>query len=60
MSNREFDTNFDRSTRVGGRRFVPREGASEFMQPTAWNSARAAMVIGVIAVLGLIALLVFF
>ncbi|MEO5840056.1 MAG: hypothetical protein ABIQ73_06735 [Acidimicrobiales bacterium] len=60
MSNREFDMKFDRSTRVGGRRFVEGEGRNEFMQPTSWNSARAALVIGILAVLGVVALLIFF
>ena len=40
-------------------RLVPREGRNEFMQPTYWNSGRAALLIGVLVVLGVVAYFVF-
>jgi hypothetical protein len=60
VNDREYDTDIDRIGRVGGRKWVPREGRNEFMQPTSWNSARAALVIGVITVIGIVAVLIFF
>ena len=55
MSNREFDSDFDRTSRVGGRRWVAPEGRNEFMQPTSWNSSRAALVIAAIVAILVVA-----
>ena len=59
MNDREFDPTF-RTDRVRARQWVPREGRTEFMQPTSWNSARAAVVIGVITVIGIVLVFVVF
>ena len=56
MSNPEFDTDFDRTTRVGGRRFAPREGRNEFMRPTYWNGSRSGLLKGGLAFIGLLAI----
>jgi hypothetical protein len=56
VGHREFDTDLDRMGRVGGRRFVAREGRNEFMRPTYWNGTRAGLVKGVIAFIGVVAI----
>ena len=47
---------FDRTTRVGGRRFAPREGRNEFIRPTYWNGTRSGLLKGVLAFFGLLAI----
>ena len=39
MNNREFDSDIDRTLRVGGRRFVAPEGREEFLRPTYGSDA---------------------
>jgi hypothetical protein len=58
VNDREFDPT-NRTDRVRGRQWVPREGRNEFMQSTSWNSATAAIVIGVITVIGVALIYIF-
>jgi hypothetical protein len=39
VNNREFDSDIDRTLRVGGRRFVAPEGRGEFLRPTYGSDA---------------------
>ena len=63
MTERETDREFDPWGHTGpvkGRRFVPREGRNEFMQPTWWNNGwLPATVIGGIFFLGVVALIIY-
>ena len=62
MAEREIDREFDpgsHTDRVKGRRFVPREGRNEFMQPTSWNNGWSAIVIGLIFVVAVVALVIY-